>query len=159
LLRKLYLAQVVYKPSASLAQGVLNFRVCSRLSFPASSVHRWAPPRRRGLGLRPTTSFEYNLRRDTPTNVQPGCDSHLDYFMEVFCYRVGGEYEAARLTPHRGLIAGDIEAQQWMSQSRRRSREAFSPRRPKISSLWVNYYSLMITMDSIGYLYITGASL
>jgi hypothetical protein len=49
------------------------------------------------------------------------------------CYRVGGEYAAARLTPHRGLIAGDIEAQQWMSQSRRRSRKAFSPRRPKIS--------------------------
>jgi hypothetical protein len=76
------------------------------------------------------------------------------------CYSVGEvEYAAARLTPHQGLIAGDSEAQQWLSQSRRRSEEAFSPRRPKISPPSVNYYSLMITMDSIGYLYITGASL
>jgi hypothetical protein len=36
-----------------------------------------APPRRRGLGLRPVTSFEYNLRRDIPTivPVRPGCDN------------------------------------------------------------------------------------
>jgi hypothetical protein len=79
---------------------------------------------------------------------------------EIPCYSVDEvEYAAARLTPHRGLIAGDSEAQQLLSQSRRRSEEAFSPRRPKISPLLVNYYSLMITMDSIGYLYITGASL
>jgi hypothetical protein len=56
-------------------------------------------------------------------------------FLEMGCYGVGGEYGAARLTPPRGLIAGDSEAQQGMSHTRRRRREVFSPRRPKISLL------------------------
>jgi hypothetical protein len=50
------------------------------------------------------------------------------------CYSVGEvEYAAVKLTPHQGLIAGDSEAQQWLSQSRRRGEGAFSPQRPKIS--------------------------
>ena len=53
----------------------------------------------------------------------------------IVCYGVGGEYGAARLTPPRVLIAGDSEAQQGMSHTRRRRREVFSPRRPKISLL------------------------
>jgi hypothetical protein len=42
--------------------------------FPASPVT--APPHRRGPGPRPVASFEYNLRRDIPTNllVRSGCD-------------------------------------------------------------------------------------
>jgi hypothetical protein len=46
-------------------------------SLPAQCVTVMVRPRRRGPGPRPTTLFEYNLRREIPTNVlvQLGCDS------------------------------------------------------------------------------------
>jgi hypothetical protein len=38
--KELYPAQVVYKPSAGLAHGVLNLEFVLGFSFPASSVRR-----------------------------------------------------------------------------------------------------------------------
>jgi hypothetical protein len=75
------------------------------------------------------------LKMITPPPGQTFDGSEEDELPIKACYGVGGEYGAARLTPPRGLIAGDSEAQQGMSHTHRRRREVFSPRRPKISLL------------------------
>jgi hypothetical protein len=56
---------------------VLNFELyLASFSLPPRCIAATAPLHRRGLGLRPITSFEYNLRRDIATNmpVRSGCD-------------------------------------------------------------------------------------
>jgi hypothetical protein len=45
-------------------------------SLPTQCVTVTAPLCRRGLGPRPTTSFEYNLRREVPTNLLAPLGSH-----------------------------------------------------------------------------------
>jgi hypothetical protein len=46
-------------------------------SLPPQCVTTTAPPHQRGPGPRLTTSFEYNIRREVPTNLHapPGCDT------------------------------------------------------------------------------------
>jgi len=60
----------LYKPR--FREGELGFRLDPSVSRrPASSVRcraATAPPRRRGPGPRPVTSFKYNLRRNPSSN-------------------------------------------------------------------------------------------
>ena len=60
----------LYKPR--FREGELGFRLHLSVSCrPASLVRRratTAPPRRRGPGPRPVTSFKYNIRRIPPSN-------------------------------------------------------------------------------------------